>query len=166
MRAMQLPLVKQLTPPPDAQAAFRALAARPHCLFLDSAMRHEALGRYSFLTADPFEYFQIPADKPDPLAELQQRIAPYRSQSIAGLPPLQGGAAGLLSYDLGRSLEEIPSPAVDEFQIPQLAIGLYDTVLAWDHAEDHAWIISHGWPESDDAARVKRARLHIKQYES
>ena len=82
------------------------------------------------------------------------------------MPPLQGGAAGLLSYDLGRSLEEIPSPAVDEFQIPQLAIGLYDTVLAWDHAEDHAWIISHGWPESDDAARVNRARLRIEQFES
>ena len=33
------------------------LAGYPHCLFLDSALRDPRLGRYSFLTADPFELF-------------------------------------------------------------------------------------------------------------
>ena len=50
--------------------------------------------------------------------------------TIDGLPPFQGGAAGLFAYDLNRSLERIARPRADEFQVPALAIGLYDVVVA------------------------------------
>ena len=74
-------------------------------LFLDSARRHRKLGRYSFLTADPFDYFEVAADGSDGLAVLAQRIAPFAAHTIPDLPPFQGGAAGLFGYDLSRSLE-------------------------------------------------------------
>ena len=35
--------------------------------------------------------------------------------AIDGLPPFQGGLAGLLSYDLNRRLERIAAPRFDEF---------------------------------------------------
>ena len=51
------PLVEELRPAHDPEQCFVRLAAQPHCLFLDSARRNPTLGRYSFLAADPFDYF-------------------------------------------------------------------------------------------------------------
>ena len=71
----------------DLEEALGKLAARGHVLFLDSALRDPVLGRYSFLTAEPFEYFQLPADGSDGLEELSRRLSPYHSPTIADLPP-------------------------------------------------------------------------------
>ena len=49
------PLVHELRPAPDPEAALVRLAEKPYCLFLDSALREPTLGRYSFLAADPFD---------------------------------------------------------------------------------------------------------------
>ena len=69
-----LPLVEELMPAPDPEEVFLRIASLPHCLFLDSAMRHPRLGRYSFLAADPFDFVQSPADGSDALATLAQRM--------------------------------------------------------------------------------------------
>src|SRR5690242_15261565 len=100
-------VVERLDRLPDLEAALVRFSSLPHCLFLDSARRDPKLGRYSFLTADPFEYFQLPADGSDGLAMLGDRMHGLTSASIPGLPPFQGGAAGLLGYDLARSLERL-----------------------------------------------------------
>ena len=50
-----VPLIERWDPGLDAEAAFVALSRRPYCLFLDSALRHPTLGRYSVLAADPFD---------------------------------------------------------------------------------------------------------------
>ena len=159
-----LPLVEELLPVPDATVAFQALSRLPHCLFLDSALREPELGRYSFLAADPFEYFELPIDHLTPLDELENRLQPWETATLPGLPPFQGGAAGLLSYDLGRSLERLPAPRFDEFTAPALAIGLYDVVLAIDHVERRAWLISHGFPERETTARQRRAAERLTQF--
>jgi len=151
------PLVEELSPPPRPEDAFLRLARRPHCLWLDSAMPHETLGRYSFLAADPFDYLELPVDGGDCLAKLARRMTPLASQPLAGLPPFQGGAAGLLSYELGRQFETLPAAAIDEFRLPAVALGLYDVVIAWDHADGRAWIFSQGLPEVEPNARHRRA---------
>jgi len=158
-----LPLIEELTPTPEPEQAFLHLCRRPHCLFLDSALRHPALGRYSFLTADPFDYLEVPADGTDGLGMLAGRIADCGPAAVAGLPPFQGGAGGLFGYDLGRSLETIPRPVADEFHLPALAIGLYDVVVAWDHREDRAWVISQGLPATDPPGRRRRAQRRLDQ---
>src|SRR5580658_8280861 len=152
-----LPLVEELPPGLEAEDVFLKLAGRPHCLFLDSARRDPRLARYSFVTADPFAFLEVAPKGPDALRELENQLAPYQSASVPGLPPFQGGAAGLLSYDLGRQLERIPLPAIDEFHIPALAIGLYDVVVAFDHVERRAWLISQGFPELEELPRRQRA---------
>lgn len=159
---MNQPQVVELMPPPDPVEAFRRLAARPHCLFLDSSRRDAQLGRYSFLAADPFAYLEAPVAGPERLTELAAELASFPAAAIDGLPPFQGGAAGLASYDLGRWLERLPAPRIDEFQTPALSVGLYDVILAYDHVLKRAWIISHGWPERDAGRRQRRAhdRLH------
>jgi para-aminobenzoate synthetase component 1 len=161
----ELPLAVELRPVPDVESAFVRLAARPHSLFLDSALRDPRLGRYSFLAADPFDFFTVPADRTDGLSLLEAGLRSWPAATRPGLPPFQGGAAGLLSYDLGRSLERIPTPRVDEFKIPTMAIGLYDTVLAFDHAEHRTWLISQGFPETNPASRLRRATRRVEQFQ-
>jgi para-aminobenzoate synthetase component 1 len=167
-----LPLVEELTPMPDVPTVLRALGHWTNPLLLDSARTGIPTGRYSFLTADPFHFevltetdSAVPTAKatlPDPLTHLQGMIAPFSASAVAGLPPFQGGAAGLLSYDLHRQWERIPKPRCDEFELPALAVGLFDWVVAWDHEKSRAWIISQGFPEMDPARRLDRAATRLR----
>jgi len=153
------PLVEELLPAPSPEDALVRMASLAHCVFLDSAAGEPHLGRHSFLAADPFRFLSNLVDQPDALGRLAAAMAPFADMTAAldGLPPFQGGAAGLFSYDLGRQLETLPAPAYDEFGVPVLAVGLYDVVMAWDHAAGRAWIVSTGLPETDPAARARRA---------
>jgi len=157
------PIVEELVPLPEPEQAFLRLCGRPHCLFLDSALRHPVLGRYSFVAADPFDYLELPPDAADGLGELARRMATMQAAAAEGLPPFQGGAAGLLSYDLGRQLETLSPPAIDEFRVPALAVGFYDVVVAYDHVDERGWIISQGLPEVEPARRRRRAGQRLEQ---
>jgi para-aminobenzoate synthetase component 1 len=97
------------------------------------------------------------------LARLAERLAAFPVASLPEMPPFQGGAAGLFSYDLGRSLERLPAPQFDEFVVPAMALGLYDVVIAFDHAHERAWIISQGLPEIDRDRRQRRAEARLQQ---
>ena len=158
------PLVQELCPAPDPEAALVRLAAKPYCLFLDSALREPTLGRYSFLAADPFEVLILPVGSQQPFYSLRQKLSHYSAATLPGLPPFQGGAAGLLSYDLARSLERIPPPRFDESQIPALVIGIYDVVLAFDHLQRRAWVISQGFPETEPKRRQRRAEQRMAEF--
>lgn len=164
--SLNLPLVTELLPAPNPETAFRQLGRHPHCIFLDSAMRHEALGRFSFIACDPFEFISVPADGSDGLGLLAERLQRYASESVPELPPFQGGVAGLFSYDLNRSLEEIPATRFDEFGVPAIAVGLYDVVLCFDHQQERAWIISQGWPEEDANQRAARAIARMEEFKA
>jgi para-aminobenzoate synthetase component 1 len=164
--AADLPLVVEVSPVPDVESALLRLAAQPHSLLLDSAMRDARLGRYSFLTADPFEYLSVPADRTDGLALLERSLGRFKAASRPDLPPFQGGAAGLFSYDLSQSLERVPRYRFDEFGVPALAMGLYDVVLAVDHVLHRAWLISQGFPETEPDRRMRRANERLEQFQT
>ncbi|HZZ71501.1 MAG TPA: anthranilate synthase component I family protein [Pirellulales bacterium] len=156
------PLIEEFPPGTDAESVFRAWSVLPHCLFLDSARRDSLVGRYSFVAADPFQFWQRAADAGDPLGAVQAELTKHPSRTLADLPPFQGGAAGLLSYDLAHSLERWPRPQFDEFQVPDLAIGFYDVVAAFDHVANRSWLISQGWPEPVPSRRLHRAYDRLK----
>src|SRR5262249_672524 len=115
--------------------------------------------------ADPFDWVTASADDAGVWRRLEDRLSRFTCQGNDDLPPFQGGAAGLFSYDLSRSLERLPLPKCDEFRIPGLAIGLYDVVVAFDHNQQRAWIISQGFPESDPPLRHRRAKARVRQFE-
>jgi para-aminobenzoate synthetase component 1 len=141
----------------------------PQPLFLDSVQAHSELGRYSFITADPFEALcswgrrvaitgdANPREDVDPLTVVAERLVAWRAEPVPELPPFQGGAAGLFGYGLCHHFERLPRPRLDEFQVPDLALGFYDWVLAFDHLQGRAWIVSTGFPETDQRRRQRRA---------
>ena len=156
------PLVHELRPAPTVTDVLSCWSDAEHLLLLESP-RRDARGRYSFLMADPFRVFQL--DSParaeelaaagnslavqygvDPFRELRPVLQEWATPAVAGLPPFQGGAAGLLGYELGGCWERLPFPARDEFRLPSMLVGLYDWVIAWDHVQNRCWIISQGQP--------------------
>jgi para-aminobenzoate synthetase component 1 len=158
-----LPLIEEVCPAPAAEEAFLQMCRLPHCLFFDSAKRHPALSRFSFVSADPFLFLQYPADGCDAMIELADRMRGWCWPTVPDLPPFQGGVAGVFSYDLARSLECIPPPKRDEFQVPALAVGFYDVVLAFDHVTGQAWIVSQGFPETEPRRRQQRAEARLAE---
>jgi para-aminobenzoate synthetase component 1 len=171
----QPPLVEELTPWLDPWDVCRRLASLPHLLFLDSAADHPQLGRYSFVAADPFDWLcvrrgrVVDADGErgtvDPFAVLRERLEPCHVEPLADLPPFQGGAAGLFGYDLCHHLERLPHPRYDEFETPDLAVGFYDWVVAFDLVQRRAWLISTGLPEIEPARRHHRAGQRLQALE-
>ncbi len=170
--ARRFPLIEELPPGIEAWDAFRSVSRLPGAVFFDSALRDPLLGRHSFVAADPFRILRWRSGEPgDPFSLLAAGISEFTSiagagteaEETPGLPPFRGGAAGLLGYGLGRSLEDIPPFRFDEFQAPDLAMGLYDRVLAFDHLTGKAWAISQGFPESEPARRASRARRRIDE---
>lgn len=161
---LPLPIVEELPSSTDVMTAVRALAHWPRMLLLDSTLQRQPVGRYSFLMADPVLRWQLPVAQfgTDPFAEVRAEWERWRGDPLPELPPFQGGIAGLLGYELGHCWENIPSATHDEFQLPVMAIGLYDWVLAWDHVAKRAWLISHGWPESDSDRRNTRAAERLR----
>ena len=141
----------------DPAEAAQGLSHLPFLTFLDSAMVDEKLGRYSFVAVDPFARIQGREADAGWVKRLKSTLAEYKMPPLPGLPPFQGGAAGLFSYELGRSLERLPKPALDELAFPDLSLGLYDVVVAFDVALRRGWILSTGLPEREPEARNRRA---------
>jgi para-aminobenzoate synthetase component 1 len=139
-----LPLVHELNVSP--WRALQALADLPYPIFFDSALPQSALSRYSYVSADPVAFLRCDAGEGGGALEaLRARLGAPRP-TLAGLPPFQGGFAGLFGYDLCHELERLPRHRINEFQTPDLAVGLYDWVYAFDHLQDRGWVISTGAP--------------------
>lgn len=167
-----MPLIEELSPPPEAADVCERLLGLPYLLFLDSAARGTRLGRYSFIAGDPAIVVRAKGRRTrvidrlagteresgkDALAVVRSLVAPHHAHVVPGLPPFQGGAAGYLAYDWGLTLERLPAPRFDDLAMDDVVIGVYDWVIAWDHDAKRAWLISTGLPEKDAAPRARRA---------
>ena len=134
--------------------------------FLDSAMRHETLGRFSYVAADPFGRFVVSGGRPGwngtllpepPLVALAAKLAEFSQPTIPDLPPFQGGAAGYFAYEFGNLLERPPAMAA-RGAMPEAEWLFYDLVCAFDHGTERAWIISTGLPTEGKPQRALRAQ--------
>jgi para-aminobenzoate synthetase component 1 len=158
----ELPLVEELVPAPDPTLTAERFLGQPQLLFLDSASDPERLGRYSFLSAAPVEVVRSKGPGGTPaLDRARALLAPHAAAPIAGLPPFQGGIAGYLAYDYGAVLERLPAARFDDLNLPDAVLGLYDWVIAWDHAAGRAWLISTGMPATG-AAKAERAAERMR----
>ena len=159
----RLPRFERLTDCPPPLEAARALARRRFPFFLDSAMSIGEMGRYSFAGCDPAAVFTArgrdltlwtcsdarrwqgdPIDALDDLLE-RRRIAP------GDYPvPFTGGAVGFLSYDLGRAIERLPAIARPGLGEPDIWLGFYDELIAYDLDDGEAYLVLNG--EGDGGA--------------
>ncbi|MET1028559.1 MAG: aminodeoxychorismate synthase, component I, partial [Dongiaceae bacterium] len=155
--------------PRDAAAWLHAFADLPGLVFLDSARPSGPLGRYSFLCADPIHRLEAKNGRVtldgcslagDPFQAAHDLSARYPVTARSDLPPFQTGLAGFFGYDLRHHLEDLPPHAADDQPFPDMSLGLYDVVIAFDHELQRCVVMASGYPETG-AARVLRARARL-----
>jgi para-aminobenzoate synthetase component 1 len=167
------PLVEPLGQTADPAEVCSRFLGLPYLVFLDSAAIHQHPdAHYSFLAADPVSVIRskgtateirhgadgIWTTVPGDALTAARALLPHQAvQALSGLPPFQGGLAGYIGYDWGAVLERLPPTRYDDLSIPDVVLGVYDWVIAWDHRIGTAWLVSTGLPETG-SAREKRAR--------
>jgi para-aminobenzoate synthetase component I len=154
---------------------FSAIAHRPDAFLLDSALDIAGQGRYSYLGCEPAAVLRCRGDalefvagrerlswRGDPFEALEYAIDAYHATPPPGAPPFVGGAVGFLGYDLRDHLEHIPRRTRPEAAAPDLVLGLYDAIVAYDHELEQTFLCSTGYPEREPNAsrRWARQRLH------
>ena len=155
------PWVQEVLPAPEPAAVLARASRLPHPLLLESVPSGGPGGRYSFLSADPFRIL-TEGEEGDPFAALRRLLVSGRMETLPGLPPFQGGVAGYLGFELHRFLEPgILLPPRDH-RHPELWLGAFDWVLAWDHVKDRCWVFSTGLPEGEEEDRSRRARRRLE----
>lgn len=138
----------------------KPLLQRPWAMLLDSAGNNSNYNRFDILCFEPTVKFsfrqnkinlestiELPKFKSEqPLVCLRQLLAhfkPKQPQPTSELP-FSGGWLGYISYDFGRQLEKLPSIAVDDIDLPQLQMGLYQWALITDHQEKTTRLLNFG----------------------
>jgi para-aminobenzoate synthetase component 1 len=182
-----MPLVEPLGQTPEPAEVCARFLDLPYLLFLDSAAMQSAPGarmdadggfgpahlqQYSFLTADPVSLVRSKGPRTevrqeqdpgwtvvsgDALGAARALLPRDHAVPVPGLPPFQGGIAGYIGYDWGSVLERLPRNRYDDLGIPDVMLGVYDWVVAWDHRIGTAWLLSTGLPETG-SSRERRAR--------
>lgn len=132
--------------------------------FLDSATRHEALGRYSYIGVDPFDQLELKQPQEKPLEAIKNFLKRFSLPKDPDLPPFQGGLIGYFAYELGFLLEPGIKTTEHAKKFPHryYQLGCFDLVLSFDHMQKKAWIISSGFPETVEEKRLHRARIRLK----
>jgi len=154
----------------DASTYAEAVVDRPWAVFLDSGRHDPSQSRYDIIAADPWctlvtrgGMTELRAGGttsilPDDPFELLGRTL-GGARPAPGTLPFYGGAIGYFAYDLGRRIERLPTLAIDDGQLPDMAVGLYGWALVVDHAEEHAWLVAADAHAPDDAAWCKLRRM-------
>lgn len=136
----------------DPLQAFAPFAYDPCAVFLDSADDAGGRGRYAYIAIDPITTLTAFSDElndTDPFARIRDFLQHARLETDPDLPPFQSGVAGILGYELGRHLEKLPAPVGAPF-FPDISIGLYDTIVAFDTFASRAWVIASDLADVDD----------------
>lgn len=140
-------------------------------------MQGAPLGRWSFIGCEPFLVMRsfgrriVLSDgnghptqelEADPFDYLESLLREYSLPAGQASVPFTGGAVGYLSYDLGRLVECLPSTALaDHPELPEACLAFYDSVVAYDHQEGAAFLISTGLPEPAGGRRTERAERRL-----
>ena len=158
--------------------AFRQLdAGRSACLF-ESVIGGEKVGRYSFLTAEPFlivsasgRMVKVIQDgrseeflSRDPLEEIRSRVKAFTAAHLADLPPFVGGAVGYAGYDVVRYTEDLPNAPPDDRQLPDLCFAFYDRMVVFDHVSKTLFAIALARlddPKTDPRAAYEEAKSRV-----
>jgi para-aminobenzoate synthetase component 1 len=148
----------------DPIDAFLAIKHIPYSLLLDSSDTKHPASRYSYVMCMPVETIEAKNGKTtvtnweqrlsltgDPLNIVQSRLSSWidGAHNLKGLLPFQGGAAGLFSYNLAKSFEKMPDNTHTRNTTPDLAIGIYDQVLAFDNLRKRSYIFTHAHNEEE-----------------
>ncbi len=137
---------------------FSPLADRPWAMWLDSSISNHVDARFDILVWQPEVTLSTYSNKThihypninethisveDPLTllkSIQKQVLTPLLASPQKLPFL-GGALGYFAYDLGRRFEKLPEQAVQDINVPEMAVGIYAQAIIFDHKSKQYFLI-------------------------
>ena len=138
----QHPVVQE-QPWTEAGARFAEFAARPHCVWLDTA---DGASGYSLLAAEPSTILRSKGRRveiisggdtkcveDDPFRVLGEQLALHQQPGATDFPI--GAAIGYFGYGLRNFVEKLPAKAPDDLGLPDCWFGFYDNLLVFDHGK-------------------------------
>jgi len=121
---------------------------------LESSLKHENSGRFSFIGADPFmelighgdssqikkaNHTEHVLEKP---LEVLKKLLPKTKTKQEPLFPFVGGAVGYVSYDSIRQYENIGEVPDDEIQTPDVHFLFFEVLVVFDHLEQKVYLVA------------------------
>lgn len=159
----------------DSARIFSAFCEDPYALFFDSCDAEHPLSQCSYICLDPVETIETRQDRViirnedhvwqvsgNPFDIVRERMSVWSPDGqmpsqTNGVHPFKAGAAGFFGYDLGRTLEQLPVRASRNEDMPDMCIGIYQTVLAFHHqsGKNILYILC----DNDDEAQQKSENI-------
>ncbi|HEX9015433.1 MAG TPA: hypothetical protein VF960_05445, partial [Chloroflexota bacterium] len=150
-----LPLWRELRLAVPFHRLFPHFLGHRYPVLLDSSLIHPEMGRFSYIASDPVAVIRSKngrvdvagvegagTPRGDPFAVLSDLLARFPAETLPGIPPFQGGAVGYFGYDLAHHVENLPRTVVDDLDIPDMVVGVYDRVLSHEHASGRTWALA------------------------
>lgn len=176
MTKNRYPLIEEVFTSLTTPELFELIKDKPYSFFLDSGMDPQRLGRYSFLSSEPFLVMssrgseitvargqELDVQHGNPFDALGRLLEAYKLDHSPAPVPFLGGAVGYFSYDLCHFIERLPSTAIDDLKFPESCFAFYDTIVAFDHLEKRAYLVATGFPEMEEGKRLRRARMRLEE---
>ena len=170
-RGNVVPLFERISADLDTPvSAFMKLArGRKNSFLLESIEGGEKIARYSFVGYDPFLIVESTANgvrvtknksssllEASPIEFMRELFAFYRPIRIDSLPRFTGGGVGYFSYDTIRWVEDIPDGNDELIGLPEMRIGLYSKIVAFDHLKQEIVVIANILHEQDEPGFRKK----------
>ncbi len=143
--------------PAKVRQLFGYFADEEWALLLDSGKTIHQAAKFDLIFARPKAHINFQNDKCQlsgfdfalshkPFKDLRQfyqaGLKNYQPlpEQFAHLP-FHGGIAGYCSYDLGRSIENLPTLAESDIKLPEMAFGLYQWAFISDHIAKKSYLL-------------------------
>ncbi len=131
-------------------------------MLMESVMRHEHLGRWSFLMCNPSGTLRVErGDDDTALQVLRERLFENQHETLLDMPPFQGGYAGFVSYDFGWQLQKSKHPPNFQRLCPDMIFNRYDTIVSFDHMQERAFIVG---PDFEQYERLLKRKPMAQGY--
>jgi para-aminobenzoate synthetase component 1 len=179
------PLLQEISTSHSPETLVAALAGEPGVGVLRSLGFEHPQARYSFVVARPFLRFRSygsrceltssqtlnsSSENLDPRPQTQYGnpwhvldglMARYELLDEADLPFPLGGCFGYWGYDLKNFVEpRLPRRAVNDLELPDCAVGFYDSLVVFDHRLGKTWIVATGL-DVDGSRHAARASAAV-----
>ncbi|MGB8932681.1 MAG: anthranilate synthase component I [Anaeromyxobacteraceae bacterium] len=106
-----------------------------HAFLLESVEGGERSARFSFIGAGPRHVVRWKlGDRGDPIDAIRALLASHTAVRVPGTPPFAGGLVGHVAWDAVQRFEpRVPIAKPDELGFPDVLLGDYDEVVAFDN---------------------------------
>ncbi|MBP3040709.1 anthranilate synthase component I [Bacillaceae bacterium Marseille-Q3522] len=138
---------------------------------LESSLKHETSGRFSFIGSNPAFELKGFGDKSyivhdnkeefiaEPPLDVLKTCLPV-VEIDEDLPfPFQGGAIGYAGYETIRQYENIGDELPDELHIPDVHFLFFENFIVFDHLQQKIYAVVHSFTKETTEEELKK-RLH------